>query len=231
MRAVEIHRRGVGRLAEGDLQPEVAARDGRPSSAGSLPSACPALTIAMLATLGLAVVLFASTNIDDVFVLVGFFADPRFHARAIIVGQYLGIAALVAASILAAWLALALPTRYAGLLGLLPIAIGLKKLFSLRKPARQDEASAPSRSGLGNIAAVAAVTMANGGDNIGVYTPVFATVSGNELAIIVAAFAVMVAIWIAVAHWLVTHPMLGAPIRRFGQRLTPIVLIGLGVYV
>jgi hypothetical protein len=48
-------------------------------------------TKAMLVTLALAIALFASTNIDDIFVLVGFFADARFRVRDILIGQYLGI--------------------------------------------------------------------------------------------------------------------------------------------
>jgi len=35
------------------------------------------------------------------------------------------------------------------------------------------------KAGLGNV--LAAVTMANGSDNIGIYTPVFATSTGAEI--------------------------------------------------
>ena len=41
-----------------------------------------------LALIGLAVVVFVSTNIDDVFVLIGFFADKNYRARDVVVGQY-----------------------------------------------------------------------------------------------------------------------------------------------
>ena len=115
--------------------------------------------------------MFAVTNVDDIFVLVGFFSDRRFRPRQVVVGQYLGMAVLVGASVLAALVSLVLAPPYVGLLGLIPLALGLKKLFDLRKPidAAQDEI--PDRtgaSGLGKINAVAAVTIANGGDNLGV---------------------------------------------------------------
>src|SRR5688500_5314863 len=55
----------------------------------------PSWLMESLATVGLAIVLFVATNIDDVLVLLGFFADPGFRARHIVVGQYLGIGALV----------------------------------------------------------------------------------------------------------------------------------------
>ena len=55
----------------------------------------------MLSIVGLAVVLFASTNVDDLFVLVGFLADPRYETRQVVFGQYLGVATLVAVSLAA----------------------------------------------------------------------------------------------------------------------------------
>jgi hypothetical protein len=51
------------------------------------------LTIRLLSSLAtlliLGVTLFAATNLDDIFVLLGFFADPQFRTRYIIVGQCL----------------------------------------------------------------------------------------------------------------------------------------------
>jgi cadmium resistance protein CadD (predicted permease) len=85
----------------------------------------------LFAPIGTAIVLFASTNVDDVFVLIGFFADPKFRARDIVLGQYSGIAALFSASAAASLLSLVIPRAYVGLLGVVPILIGLKKLFDL----------------------------------------------------------------------------------------------------
>ena len=79
--------------------------------------------------------------------------------------------------------------------------------------------------------AVTTVTIANGGDNIGVYMPVFATRSFPDILVIGAVFAAMTALWLAGAYWFVTHPQLGAPIRRYGHWGVPFVLIGLGVMV
>ena len=44
-------------------------------------------------------------------------------------------------------------------------------------------------------------------------------------------FAVLTAAWCGLAHWLVNHPTVGAPIRRYGHRVLPFVLIGVGVMV
>jgi len=185
----------------------------------------------MLATIGLAVVLFASTNIDDIFVLLGFFADRRYGERQIFAGQYLGIAALIGVSIFASMIAFVFPAPYVALLGLLPVLIGCKKLMDLLKTGAAGKTLVSSRSGAGNIAAVAALTIANGGDNIGIYTPVFATSSLGKVTVTIAVFALMVAVWILSARWLVNHQSLGMPIRRFGHRIAPVVLIAIGIYV
>ncbi|AWN48807.1 quaternary ammonium transporter [Methylobacterium terrae] len=182
-----------------------------------------------LTGLGVAIALFASTNIDDIVVLIGFFSDPRYRPRQIVIGQFLGIAVLVLASLAGALLSLVAAPALLGLLGLVPIGLGLRHLLS-RRDDDGDEAAAGTASA-GKALAVAGVTVANGGDNIGIYTPVFATSPAPRLVLFVAVFAVMVALWLGLAHWLVHHPALGAPIRRIGRVATPFVLIGIGVMV
>jgi len=182
----------------------------------------------------LGITLFAATNIDDTFLLLGFFADPKYRAHRVVIGQYLGIATLVAISLLAALIALVIPPAYVGLLGLLPIAIGSRKLVDLsggRDKGEEELERHPASAARGQVLAVAAVTIANGGDNIGVYTPVFAVRSGIETAVIIAVFVLMTAMWCAIAHWLVHHRTIGAPIRKYGHLILPPLLIGLGLSV
>lgn len=180
----------------------------------------------------LAIPLFAVTNIDDIFVLLGFFADRRFRTREVVVGQLAGIGLLVAVSVIVALAALVLPAHFVGLLGLLPIAIGVQKLIALRKG--EDDAETPHAArgvGVGNIFSVSAVTVANGGDNVGVYAPVFALRSPVELWVIAATFLAMTMVWCGLSYWMVNHPRVGAPIRKYGHSVLPIVLIAIGVTV
>lgn len=181
-------------------------------------------------TTALAVTLFAATDIDDLFVLISFFADRKYRTYQIVAGQYLGFATLVAISLAASLVSLVFPPAYVGLLGLLPILMGLKKLYDASRSEDDDEVHV-STGGLGNVFAVAVVTIANGGDNIGIYTPVFATSTKAEISIIVMVFAVMVAIWLAFSNWLVNHPALSGPIRRYGHWLVPVALIAIGLSV
>jgi cadmium resistance protein CadD (predicted permease) len=187
-----------------------------------------------LSLIGLAIVVFASTNIDDAFVLVGFLADKSFRVRDVVIGQYAGVSALCAVSAIAALISLVIPPAYIGLLGLIPIAIGAKKLSNLwrgKENKKEDSQPVSGTGAFGKSLAVAAVTMANGGDNLAVYTALFASRNGHEVSAMVIVFAVMTGLWCLAAHWLVSHRALGAPIRHHAHRVVPFVLIGLGVLI
>ena len=177
---------------------------------------------------------FAATNIDDIFVLMMFFSYPSmaFSPKQIVAGQYMGIGLLVAISALGFFFSLAVPSYIIGLLGIVPIAIGIRKLVSLRKKneSHSNQALQDKRKNLA-FAAVASVTFSNGGDNIGVYTPLFAKYSSPiESTVLVAVFMAMTALWCISAHYLVNHPLVASKIRHIG-RILPFILIGLGVYI
>jgi cadmium resistance protein CadD (predicted permease) len=182
------------------------------------------------ALLGLAIVLFVSTNVDDLLVLIGFFADLRFRSSEIVAGQYVGVAVLFGVSAAGALLSLVIPRAYLGLLGIFPILIGIRKLLELRHDRTQTEPG-KALNLHGNAASVALVTIANGGDNIGVYMPSFAVHSGGQIAVIAVVFAAMTALWCVLARWMVSHRKFGTPLRRYGHIIAPVVLIGLGLLI
>ena len=186
----------------------------------------------MTALIALAVGLFVTTDLDDLFVLVAFFSDARFRPRQIAAGQLAGLAALYAASVVFSLLSLVVAPAWIGFLGLLPIAIGLHAIAQLlRGDDSDDDDAAPdanSAGGRANVLVVAATTIANGGDNLGIYTPVFATRSGTEIAVIGVVFAAMTMVWVGAAFWLTRHPTIGPPIRRHGRCVVPFVLVALG---
>ncbi len=180
----------------------------------------------------LALGLFVTTNLDDLFVLLGFFSDPRFRLPQVALGQFIGIATLYGVSVAASLLSLVVSPAYVGLLGILPIAIGLKKMWELREGEGDgEEAAATDKGARWRPLTVAAVTIADGGDNLGVYIPLFATRPGVDVAVIGVVFAVMTLLWVGAAFWLTTHRTLGAPIRRYGRRVVPFVLVALGAYI
>jgi cadmium resistance protein CadD (predicted permease) len=181
-------------------------------------------------------VVFAATDVDDLVLLTAFFADPRMRRGAIVAGQFLGIGALTAASAIAAIAALAVPPHWPSLLGAIPLLIGLWKAWQLlrnRGEDLDDEAEdarrAAARPG-SQVLIVAAVTIANGGDNLSVYIPLFASHPAG-VPVFVIVFAVMTALWCAAAHAFVKHPAGAALMQRFGHLILPAVLIALGAWI
>jgi cadmium resistance protein CadD (predicted permease) len=177
----------------------------------------------------LGLVTFAATNIDDLFVLVAFSSDPAFRVRHVVLGQYAGIAGLTGASMACALLTLAIPRPYLGLLGLAPIAIGIKKLLERRAEGPAEAYPRPSRGSM--VLSVAAVTVANGGDNVAVYVPVLASHTWPQWILLACLFAVLTGVWCMLAHGLVNHRTIGKPLRRYGRHMLPWVLMGLGAWI
>ncbi|WP_061291348.1 cadmium resistance transporter [Herbidospora cretacea] len=120
-------------------------------------------------TVGQAIGLFAMTNVDDLVLIALFFTQTT--ALRIVLGQYLGFAAILA---------------------------------------------------------IAGITFANGGDNIGVYVPVFAT---QGVVVYVVVFLVMVGVLCLAGHFLATRPVVARALAKWGHVLFPVVLVGIGVFI
>jgi cadmium resistance protein CadD (predicted permease) len=177
----------------------------------------------------LATALFASTNLDDLFVLVGLFATPSLRGRDVVISQFAGIAALTFTSMGLAAASVTLPRELVGVLGLGPVLMGVWALRRAMAPDASDRSS-PKSSPTG-ILAVAIVTVGNGGDNLAAYVPVFARRPTHAFLILGAVFAAWTAAWCWFAHWLVAHPTVGPPVRRYAGWMLPWVLMGIGADV
>jgi cadmium resistance transport/sequestration family protein len=190
---------------------------------------------------------FTATNIDDIAILTIFFAQvsTTFRPKHIFMGQYLGFIVLIGLSLPGFFGGLVLPKAWIGLLGLMPIVIGIKQLVDHQ--ANQTEIQTVStelsskvmqskRSGFASLFApptyqVAIVTIANGGDNVGIYLPLFASSSLSSLSIILGVFLVMVGVWCAIAYQLTRHPIVAKGLIRHSGEIVPFVLIGLGIFI
>lgn len=177
---------------------------------------------------------FVATDIDDIVVLSVLFGIARsggeLRDRQIVAGQYLGIAALVAVGVVLSLGLLFVSEELVGLLGLIPIALGVRGLLALRGRDEDDDPPPALPAGAGTLG-VAGITIANGGDNLAVYVPYFASVEPAELIVVVLVFAVLVGVWCLVGRVLGTHPMTVAAIDRWGHVAVPVVLIALGAFI
>jgi cadmium resistance transport/sequestration family protein len=195
----------------------------------------------VLITIFTSVLAFAATNIDDIFILMMFFSqtDHTFRRRHVVLGQYLGFVAIIAVCLLGFWGSFLIPKEFIGLLGLLPITIGICKF------ARSDdeiESLTPAASTckipplLGSMLhpmtyCVAAVTLANGGDNIGIYIPLFASLTLPNLILTIAIFLLLVLLWCLVGMKVADQRHIARFLSCYCHVIVPLVLIGLGVFI
>ncbi|MUL84223.1 MULTISPECIES: cadmium resistance transporter [unclassified Mycolicibacterium] len=179
--------------------------------------------------------MFAVTNIDDMVVLALFFgraAGSRPAVTRVVIGQYLGFAAILAVSVVGALGMELLSPQLIPYLGLLPLALGVRAGWQVWRDrgATEESLTEPSTRSVG-IMQVAAVVLANGGDNIGVYVPVFAVAGASDITAYVVVFLLGVALWCAAGWFFASRRPVVAVISRWGHLLLPVVLIGIGATI
>ena len=176
---------------------------------------------------------FMSTNIDDIFILILFYGNKKFKDLEILTGQFLGILTLITISLIGSLVGLFIDQAYVGLLGLVPIYLGVRGIWRLlSSELESDQANDLSRNeSRSNVLTVAGVTVANGGDNIGIYIQLFATLTWTHKLSMVTVFLVMTFLWCMIAKYLTKHPYISKSVDKYGHLITPFVLVLLGLYI
>lgn len=192
--------------------------------------------------IGIGISSFAATNIDDLLLLMLFFSQAKTARERlnIVLGQYIGFFFLVAMSLLGFVGALFIPLEWIGWLGLVPIAIGIRAIF---RPDDGDDEQEEAQLEQGiatsgwraffnpQVYSVAAITAANGGDNIAIYIPIFASSSFGQLILILVTFFCMVGLWCYFTYQSSQQALVMRLIQRHKRWLIPLVFIGLGVVI
>ena len=208
----------------------------------------------MIITIITAFVSFISTNIDDIFILMLFFmqADKVMKRTHIVIGQYLGIGVLTIISIMGALGLSAIPQEYVGLLGLVPIYLGIKEYSNHKNESNNEnidqqesendenskieETTAVKKNSIitfinPSIIKVFSVTIANGGDNIGIYTSLFTSMNLVDILITVIIFIILIPLWCFIALKLAQHPFVQRTIEKYNHIFVPVIFIGLGFFI
>ncbi|MGC3944375.1 MAG: cadmium resistance transporter [Chryseolinea sp.] len=185
----------------------------------------------MVQNLVTSILAFAATNIDDIFILMLFYGNKSIKPRNILMGQSLGIGTLVLASYIGSFIGNFVDQRFIGLLGLFPIYLAVKHVIDLfgNNVDSNDESQTALKST--GILAIAGVTIANGGDNVGVYVPLLTTMGNFEKIQLLIVFAAMTYVWCAIAKYLANRPVIARQLDRYGHIAMPIVLFLLGVFI
>jgi cadmium resistance protein CadD (predicted permease) len=177
--------------------------------------------------------MFAATNIDDAVVLVVLNVASQAGGVPkrwqIWAGQYLGFSVIVLVAFLAALGLRVVPVEWVGLMGLIPLLLGIRGLLNLIRT-RRDSDQVPPVMATG-LLSVVAITVSNGGDNIALYTPVFRIIGVADAALTLAVFAVCTALWCLAGQLAVSHQRVVEMLQRSSRWLVPVVFVVLGFYI
>ena len=196
-----------------------------------------------------------ATTFDDTLYLTGFFGevDRSFRPRHVVVGELLGFTVLLAISLIGYAIGLALSKSVVGLLGILPILIGINNLWELLreqgKPDPEQEGGRTSfRKSQSRISPgfpsrlltlwellrdrqtydVALVSISNGSNNLSIYVPLFASLSLAKILVVVPVLYGFIIIWLSLAYALTRLPGISLVLNRYARIFFPFILIWLG---
>ena len=181
------------------------------------------------------IILYSGTAVDLLIILMLFFAKRKSRKDIINIylGQFLGSVSLIFLSLLFAFVLNYIPSKeILGLLGLIPIFLGLKVLLL-----GDSDGEAIAKDGLRKdnknlIFLVAMITFAScGADNIGVFVPYFITLNLANLIVALLTFLVMIYLLVFSAQKLAQVPSVGETLEKYSRWFIAVVYLGLGMYI
>ena len=181
------------------------------------------------------IILYSGTAVDLLIILMLFFAKRKSRKDIINIylGQFLGSVSLILLSLLFAFVLNYIPSKeILGLLGLIPIFLGLKVLLL-----GDSDGEAIAKEGLRKdnknlIFLVAMITFAScGADNIGIFVPYFITLNLADLIVALLTFLVMIYLLVFSAQKLAQVPSVGETLEKYSRWFIAVVYLGLGIYI
>ena len=189
----------------------------------------------MIQNIVTSIILYSGTAVDLLIILMLFFAKRKSRKDIINIylGQFLGSVSLIFLSLLFAFVLNYIPSKeILGLLGLIPIFLGLKVLLL-----GDSDGEAIAKDGLRKdnknlIFLVAMITFAScGADNIGVFVPYFITLNLTNLIVALLTFLVMIYLLVFSAQKLAQVPSVGETLEKYSRWFIAVVYLGLGMYI
>ena len=189
----------------------------------------------MIQNIVTSIILYSGTAVDLLIILMLFFAKRKSRKDIINIylGQFLGSVSLILLSLLFAFVLNYIPSKeILGLLGLIPIFLGLKVLLL-----GDSDGEAIAKDGLRKdnknlVFLVAMITFARcGADNIGVFVPYFTTLNLANLIVTLLTFLVMIYLLVFSAQKLAQVPSVGETLEKYSRWFIAVVYLGLGMYI
>jgi cadmium resistance protein CadD (predicted permease) len=181
--------------------------------------------------IGVAAGAFMATNLDNLVLMIGLFGRYSDLRHEVLFGYLAGMLIIGAVTFYVGKLAGYAPVQYLGLLGIVPVLIGLTEIVRLFR--NKGVVHDPVVPGAGSTAVVATLLaqLGNSTDTIITYSVLFS--DANDLAdyLVVLSFAGMASLLALMAYLALRHPWLSRPVQLYGHYITPLILITVGMYV
>ncbi|HEM3527111.1 TPA: CadD family cadmium resistance transporter [Streptococcus suis] len=181
------------------------------------------------------IILYSGTAVDLLIILMLFFAKRKSRKDIvnIYLGQFLGSVSLILLSLLFAFVLDYIPSKeILGLLGLIPIFLGLKVLLLGDSDGEAIVKDGLRKDNKNLIFLVAMITFAScGADNIGVFVPYFTTLNLANLIVALLTFLVMIYLLVFSAQKLAQVPSIGETLEKYSRWFIAVVYLGLGIYI
>ena len=181
------------------------------------------------------IILYSGTAVDLLIILMLFFAKRKSRKDIINIylGQFLGSGSLILLSLLFAFVLNYIPSKeILGLLGLIPIFLGLKVLLLGDSDGETIAKEGLRKDNKNLIFLVAMITFAScGADNIGVFVPYFTTLNLANLIVALLTFLVMIYLLVFSAQKLAQVSSVGETLEKYSRWFIAVVYLGLGIYI
>ena len=181
------------------------------------------------------IILYSGTAVDLLIILMLFFAKRKSRKDIINIylGQFLGSVSLILLSLLFAFVLHYIPSKgILGLLGLIPIFLGLKVLFLGDSDGETIAKEGLRKDNKNLIFLVAMITFAScGADNIGIFVPYFITLNLADLIVALLTFLVMIYLLVFSAQKLAQVSSVGEILEKYSRWFIAVVYLGLGIYI
>lgn len=203
----------------------------------------------------LGVFAFIATMVDEIFILLALFLDPKISYRKVVLGQYIGVTIILLISGLSYFFKFLIPEGWIGLLGVIPIYYGISELINHYKKKKEDEKIVNLKDyeivtlkeieeiqlkeinfkqffkSNSKILFVTFIAVSNGMDSVGVYAPLFVSMTWFQMVVLDVIFLILTGITVVLPYYIVRNPVVGKVIRKFGYNLNPYILIFLGLVI
>lgn len=188
----------------------------------------------MITTILTAAAIYAATGIDYLVILILLFSQiKKEQEKHIWIGKYIGTIIVIGASLLVALgVSNVIPQQWViGLLGLLPIYLGIKIWIKGEEDEDESEILSIFSSGRQLWVSVTFIVLASSADDFSIYVPYFTTLNATEILVSIIVILIMIGVLIYVGYRLAHLNFVSEKIEKYERWIVPIVFIGLGIYI